>query len=42
MLFLDFQKGIVNGMLNRWLLVRLSKIKPEIPWAFGSIDDEIK
>jgi hypothetical protein len=30
MLFLDFKKGIVDGMLNRGLLVQLMKIKPEI------------
>ncbi len=29
-LFLEFKKGIVDGMLNRGLMVQLMKIKPEI------------
>ena len=29
-LFLEFKKGIIDGMLNRGLMVQLMKIKPEI------------
>jgi hypothetical protein len=36
--FFEFKQGIVNGMLNRGLLVQLMKIKPELKIALPDFD----